>query len=279
METSKSRDNYEITIIRSNGMNDFAKAAGVYTAACYDKDGNLKWEENFDNVVTTVGANHLLNQAFGATQNTTYYLGLISSTSYTAVSTTVSSLTSYSSTTGLVTLVVTANPGLNPGDSFTIASATGTGTNFASVNGTWTAAAGTSGTTITFYTSTGLTITTLTGGTFTATGTKAGDTMGTHAGWLEAGTTNAPQWTTPSSGARAAVTWNAAASRSKAIASAASFTISGAGTIQGCFIVTASGAVATNLDTNGTLYSAGVFSAAKVVTATDVVNVSYSTSV
>jgi hypothetical protein len=73
----------------------------------------------------------------------------------------------YNTTTGLVTLTLSAGIGLNPGDPVLVASATGTGS-FAAINGTWPCAAGTSGATITFFVAAGLTMT-ITGGTCEAT--------------------------------------------------------------------------------------------------------------
>jgi hypothetical protein len=159
---------------------------GVYTAQCYNKEGELIWEDTFENLVTDIGARFLLDGAFGAAQNSTFFLGL---------------------TTGSPT---PAN----------------------------------------------------------------GDTMATHGGWTEA-----TGWSTPASSARATITWSSASSRAKAIASAASFTASGALTVGGCFIVTGSGAVATNANTSGTLYSVGAFSGGnKTLAASDTLQVSYSTS-
>lgn len=109
--------------------------------------------------------------------------------------------------------------------------------------------------------------------------TAAADTMASHAGWLEAGTTNAPQWTTPAAGARHTTSggWAAAASGVKALAAAKSYSISSAGTVKGAFLVYGPGAVATAMDTNGTLMSAGVFSGGdKLVANLDTLNVSYS---
>lgn len=34
---------------------------GRYSVTCLGKDGSVKWTENFDNLVTTEGKNHLLN--------------------------------------------------------------------------------------------------------------------------------------------------------------------------------------------------------------------------
>jgi hypothetical protein len=105
-----------------------------------------------------------------------------------------------------------------------------------------------------------------------------GDTMASHATWTEAGTTNAPQWTTPASGARGSPTFAAASGGSIAFTSAVTFTISTSGTIKGCFLVASTGAVATNLSTAGSLWSAGLFASDKIVSAADTLSVSYSTS-
>lgn len=96
-------------------------------------------------------------------------------------------------------------------------------------------------------------------------------------GWREAGTTNAPQWTTPASGARGTPSFSAAAAGSKATSAAVTFTISTAGTIKGCFVVIGTGAVATNLSTAGRLLSAGTFTGGdKVVGNGDTLSVTYS---
>lgn len=102
-----------------------------------------------------------------------------------------------------------------------------------------------------------------------------GDTMASHSGWTEAGTTNAPTYTAP----RKTCAWSAAAGGSKALSSALSFTFTGSGTVKGCFIVLSTSAVSTIDSTAGTLYSAGLFSGGdKAVVNTDVLNVSYTAS-
>ena len=103
----------------------------------------------------------------------------------------------------------------------------------------------------------------------------AGDTMSSHAGWLEAGGGNAPTY----SGSRKTVSFSAASSGSKASSSAASFSITGSGTVKGGFLVLGSGASATVENTGGTLYSAGLFSGGdRAVTNGDTLNVSYAAS-
>jgi len=62
-------------------------------------------------------------------------------------------------------------------------------------------------------------------------------------------------------------------------ASAITYTITGAGgTIYGCFLVLGTGAVSTQSNTSGTLYSEGNFSVAKTTTAGDTVSVTYATT-
>ena len=194
--------------MEKSGIKEFSEAVvkkvdscsvhGVYRVQCHDKDGNLKWEDTIDNVVTAVGKNLMLDQTFGGTQNSTYFLGLISSVGYTGI----------------------------PVDT---------------------------------------------------------DTMASHATsghvWNEAGNgSNYPNWS--GSNVRQTITWSAASGGSKTIASPASFTIAtNGGTVKGCFIVTGSGASATNNNTSGVLYSAGVFSNGdKVVSVGDTLTVPYTTS-
>lgn len=102
---------------------------------------------------------------------------------------------------------------------------------------------------------------------------SAADTMSSHAGWTEAGVTNAPTYTVP----RKTAAWSAAAAGAKALSSALSFAITGTGTIKGAFMVYGTGAVSTVDNTSGTLLSAGLFTGSdRAVLSGDTVNVSYS---
>lgn len=265
-------------IARHAMMAESMNIHGTYHMECLDADGNLKWEDDVLNVITLAGVNYMLDNFITGSGFTQVgpYMGLISSVSWAPLSTTLASLTSYTSGTGIVSLGTTAAHGLGVGDSFTINSPTGTGTNYLSLAGTFTATAGTTGSTLNFFVGTGLTITTVTGGALTTnSASRKADTMGSHGLWLEAGSTNAPTFA-----ARIAPAWSASSAGVKSTSSAVSFTMTAGGTLEGCFIVLGTSAVATLMSTAGTLFSAGAFSAgAKLVSATDVVNVSYSVGV
>lgn len=100
------------------------------------------------------------------------------------------------------------------------------------------------------------------------------DTMSSHAGWLEAGGANAPTYT----GARQTTSWSGASGvgPTNKVASAVNYSITGSGTVKGCFLTT----VATKDGTTGTLYSAGLFSGGdKVVASADTLSVTYTASI
>lgn len=104
---------------------------------------------------------------------------------------------------------------------------------------------------------------------------SAADTMTSHAGWLEAGVTNAPTYTIP----RKTCAWSAASGGAKALSAALAFPITGTGTIKGAFLASGTGAVSTIDNTAGTLFSAGLFTGGdRPVINGDTVNVSYSES-
>ena len=127
----------------------------------------------------------------------------------------------------------------------------------------------------------------LTGSAYTVTGPYMGlvssvsfttfaatDTMASHTGWTEAGSTNAPTFA-----ARITPSFGTASLGSISTSSPVSFTMTGAGTLVGAFIVLGTGAVSTLMSTAGTLLSAGAFTGGnQPVNSGNVVQVSYSLS-
>lgn len=59
-------------------FNENAKAGGVFTFQCFDKDGNLKWEETTHNLVVNTGLQDMNNKYFKASgYSAAWYMGLI----------------------------------------------------------------------------------------------------------------------------------------------------------------------------------------------------------
>ncbi len=178
--------------------NELVGVEGHYHVLCHDKDGNLKWEESFPNLVNAVGKELMFDtllRTSGTYTTVGPFLGLIGGSSPTF----------------------------------------GTGS----------------------------------------------DTQTSHAGWTEF--TN---YTVGGSAVRGTAVFSTASSTGStptnvttATAASITYTITGGGgTVSGCFLITGSGAVDTQGNTGGVLYSAGAFAVAKITTAGDTVAVTYSTT-
>ena len=107
------------------------------------------------------------------------------------------------------------------------------------------------------------------------TAVAVGDTMVSHAGWLEGGGTNTPTYT----GNRKTAVWATSAAGAKSLSAALAFAITGTGTVKGAFMVYGTGAVATKDDVNRHAMERGhVLNRDKAVVNGDSLNVEYSTS-
>lgn len=169
-------------VVRGGGIEEVVSLHGRFEIACHGPDGQLKWKDSIDNLVTTVGKNSVLDKFLDlGAAHSAIHLGL-------------------------------------------------KGTGAAAI----------------------------------------GNTMGSHAPWLEVGLANAPTYT----GNRKVPAFSAASSASKVMSAAAAFAITSTGTVSGCFIVMSGSA--TKDDTTGTLYSAGDFTQGdKAVSNGDTLNVTY----
>jgi hypothetical protein len=190
MEKANAAASAAAMVQRGAGMAEQCDAHGFYTVECYGADGKLKWTDAIDNLVTTQGKNDALDKYLaGSSYTATWYMGLISSTSYSAV----------------------------------------------------------------------------------AAGDVAAQINGTN-GWKEAGTANAPTY---SQSTRPAPAFSSASAGSKSTSSAVAFSITGTGTVKGCFLDSSS----TKDGTAGVLYSAGLFSGGdKAVGNGDTLSVTYTAS-
>jgi hypothetical protein len=71
---------------RKSAVGDDLALAGRYNVTCLGPDGEIKWRDRIDNVVTTAGKNVALNAALAGSSYSVagLYMGLISSASYAA---------------------------------------------------------------------------------------------------------------------------------------------------------------------------------------------------
>lgn len=91
-DKAHSTDNVAAGLVANTGMNQTAKAGGVYHIQCLDKDGNVKWEDSTHNLVVNEGLQSMNTQYFkGSAYTAAFFLGLVtgpgSGTTYAAADT------------------------------------------------------------------------------------------------------------------------------------------------------------------------------------------------
>jgi len=75
---AKSTDKVSASMALGGGSQEGARGGGVFHFECYDKDGNLKWKDEAQNLVVNVGLKDMNDKYFaGTTYTATWYLGLI----------------------------------------------------------------------------------------------------------------------------------------------------------------------------------------------------------
>jgi hypothetical protein len=85
-ENSKAADEFGASIVRRGGMDEGSEIHGRYLVQCFSADGSLKWEDVIENLVTTQGRNDMLDKYLsGASYTASWFMGLVSSVSYSAL--------------------------------------------------------------------------------------------------------------------------------------------------------------------------------------------------
>ena len=85
-EYLKSVSVCDAQVVRGGNLAEKAEAHGHYTCICYGPDGKEKWRDEIENLWTTEGKNEAFNQFFtGSSYTGAFYMGLVSSVSYTAI--------------------------------------------------------------------------------------------------------------------------------------------------------------------------------------------------
>ena len=76
-EKAAGTDTVNTGLIARTGADSSARAGGVFRVQCFDKDGNLKWEEKNHNLVVNVGLQDMNAKYFtGSTYTAAWYIGL-----------------------------------------------------------------------------------------------------------------------------------------------------------------------------------------------------------
>jgi len=76
MEKLTAIDKVEAASSYNTQPSDALSIQGFYHAVCYDKDGNMKWEGDIENLVTTVGKNLTLDTILGNSAAGAIVMGL-----------------------------------------------------------------------------------------------------------------------------------------------------------------------------------------------------------
>jgi len=75
-EITKISDNFGGSASFGGGSVEAVGLEGVYTATCYDANGNEKWSDTIENLTTNVGRANLMNSYFGNTGGGAIVMGL-----------------------------------------------------------------------------------------------------------------------------------------------------------------------------------------------------------
>lgn len=75
---ANAQDSASAAVVAGGVAKNGAHGGGIFTIQCFDKDGNLKWEDQAHNLVVNVGLQDMNTKYFtGSSYTATWYLGLI----------------------------------------------------------------------------------------------------------------------------------------------------------------------------------------------------------
>lgn len=75
---ANAADSAKASVVAGGASVNGVHGGGIFTIQCFDKDGNLKWEEQAHNLVVNVGLADMNNKYFtGSSYTAAWYLGLI----------------------------------------------------------------------------------------------------------------------------------------------------------------------------------------------------------
>jgi hypothetical protein len=75
---AKSTDNVVSSVAQFKEFNESARGGGTFHFQCFDKDGNLKWEDAAKNLVVNVGLQDMNAKYFsGSSYTAAWYIGLV----------------------------------------------------------------------------------------------------------------------------------------------------------------------------------------------------------
>lgn len=81
LEKTKAADMVTAGVGKNGGAEEMVTTGGVFYVTCRDADGNLKWEDEFHNLVVNVGLQDINNKYFtGTTYTAAWYIGLVNAT-------------------------------------------------------------------------------------------------------------------------------------------------------------------------------------------------------
>ena len=82
---AKSTDRVSSSIAANKGFGEGAAGGGVFHFRCFDKDGNLKWEDTAKNLVVNTGLQDMNAKYFsGSSYTAAWYIGLVNNSGFSA---------------------------------------------------------------------------------------------------------------------------------------------------------------------------------------------------